>query len=115
MYQDIRSSPFENLYVWTYNISIKNKGVNSIQLLNRHWKIIDSTGQIKEVIGAGVVGVQPSLAVDEEFEYVSEASLSTPSGIMVGSYEMVTSNGEIFNVDVPTFSLDCPHIDEPMN
>ncbi len=114
-YQESRSSPFEGLHVWAYHISIANKGSITVQLLNRHWKIVDAAGQLKEVIGPGVVGLQPVLAPGEEFEYTSETALSTPSGIMFGTYEMSTRSGDIFNVEIPAFSLDCPHVKEVMN
>ena len=114
-YQDSRSSPFENIYVWTYHIHIENKGNITAQLLNRHWKIVDASGQMKEVVGPGVIGMQPVLAPGDKFGYSSETALATPSGIMFGTYEMSTNLGEIFNVEIPAFSLDCPHIKESMN
>lgn len=114
-YRDNQSIPFENLYVWGYHIRIENKGVKTVQLLNRHWKIVDSAGQIKEVTGPGVVGIQPTLAPGEEFEYASETSLPTSSGMMFGTYEMSCADGSLFTVEIPAFSLDCPHIKASMN
>ena len=35
--------------------------------------------------------------------------LSTPSGIMEGSYEMQSESGETFDIAIPAFSLDSPH------
>jgi ApaG protein len=61
-----------------------------------------------EVQGAGVVGKQPVLHPGESFEYTSGTPLSTPSGIMVGSYQMETESGERFDVAIPAFSLDAP-------
>ncbi len=49
------------------------------------------------------------LAPGEAFEYTSGTPLGTPSGIMVGSYEMETQQGENFAVAIPAFSLDSPH------
>jgi ApaG protein len=43
------------------------------------------------------------------FEYTSGVPLSTPTGVMVGTYEMEAEGGERFEVDVPAFSLDSPH------
>ena len=34
--------------------------------------------------------------------------LSTSSGFMTGSYQMVNASGERFDIEVPTFSLDSP-------
>jgi len=45
----------------------------------------------------------------EAFEYTSGTPLPTPSGIMVGAYQMESESGERFDVEVPPFSLDSPH------
>jgi ApaG protein len=61
------------------------------------------------VRGPGVVGEQPVIEPGEQFEYTSGTPLPTPSGIMVGSYQMETTDGRRFNVAIPAFSLDSPH------
>jgi ApaG protein len=61
------------------------------------------------VRGVGVVGEQPTLKPGESFEYTSGTPLPTPSGIMVGTYEMEAETGRRFDVAVPAFSLDSPH------
>jgi len=104
-----QSSPTENHYVWAYHVRIENGGGEIVQLRRRHWKITDALGRMQEVKGAGVVGEQPILKPGEAFEYTSGTPLPTPSGIMVGSYEMETKGGESFAVAVPAFSLDSPH------
>ena len=108
-YLEDQSSPAEGRYVWAYHVRIENRGLETVQLRNRHWQITDSRGQMQEVRGAGVVGEQPVLAPGESFEYTSGLPLATPSGIMVGSYEMETRGGDSFWVRVPAFSLDSPH------
>ena len=45
-------------------------------------------GRVQEVRGPGVVGEQPVLKPGESFEYTSGTPLPTPSGIMVGTYQM---------------------------
>ena len=35
--------------------------------------------------------------------------VGTPIGIMVGTYQMETPAGEMFDVEIPAFSLDSPH------
>jgi len=42
------------------------------------------------------------------FSYTSGCPLTTPSGIMVGSYQMRTDKGELFSIEIPAFSLDIP-------
>ncbi len=108
-YLDDQSSPGEDHYVWAYWIRIENQGADTLQLRHRYWRITDSQGHVQEVRGAGVVGEQPVLKPGEAFEYTSGTPLSTPSGIMVGSYQMQRPNGEKFEVAVPAFSLDSPH------
>lgn len=104
-----QSSPSDDHFVWAYQVRIENMGGETVQLLTRYWRITDSQGRMQEVRGAGVVGEQPTLRPGESFEYTSGTPLSTPSGIMVGSYEMESETGRRFAVAVPAFSLDSPH------
>jgi ApaG protein len=115
VYLDDQSEPDEGRYLWAYQIRIENQGRETVQLLNRYWHITDAKGKVLEVRGPGVVGEQPVLRPGEAFEYTSGTPLDTPSGIMVGSYEMTTDAGERFDVEVPAFSLDSPHQDRRMN
>lgn len=108
-YLDEQSSPEDDRYVWAYNVRIENQGSETVRLCTRHWRITDSFGRTQEVRGAGVVGKQPVLEPGDVFEYSSGTPLSTPSGIMVGSYEMRTDAGQHFEVAIPAFSLDSPH------
>lgn len=109
IYLEEQSSPTDSHYVWAYQVRIENNGTETVQLLNRYWRITDSLGRVQEVHGAGVVGEQPTLGPGEAFEYTSGTPLSTPSGIMVGSYEMESAGGRRFDVKIPAFSLDSPH------
>lgn len=107
-YLQSQSRPDDDHFVWAYTITIANKGVEIVTLRSRHWKITDDRGKMQEVRGEGVVGEQPTLAPGESFEYTSGVPLSTPSGFMVGTYQMETTGGERFDVDIPAFSLDSP-------
>ena len=109
VYLDDQSEPDDDHFVWAYQVRIENKGGETVQLLNRYWRITDAQGRIQEVRGAGVVGERPVLNPGQSYEYTSGTPLSTPSGIMDGSYEMETQNGETFDVVIPPFSLDSPH------
>ena len=108
-YLEDQSSPSDNHFVWAYQVRIENLGTDTVQLVNRYWRITDSLGRVQEVRGAGVVGEQPTLKPGESFEYTSGTPLPTPSGIMVGTYEMQSASGRRFDVAVPAFSLDSPH------
>lgn len=108
-YLESRSSPQNSQYFWAYRIIIENQGSETVQLLSRHWMIINARGELTEVRGPGVVGEQPVLKPGESFEYSSGAPLNTPSGMMGGSYQMETDQGERFEIEIPTFSLDRPN------
>lgn len=110
VYLEEQSSPLDHHYVWAYQVKIENRGDTTVQLKNRHWTIVSATGQTQEVHGSGVVGEQPVLKPGMIFEYTSGTPLNTPSGIMMGRYEMeVSGKGETFDVEIPPFSLDSPH------
>ena len=104
-----QSAPQDGHFVWAYWIRIENCGGETVQLRNRFWRITDGLGRMQEVRGEGVVGEQPVLKPGEAFEYTSGTPLATPSGIMMGSYEMETEGGDLFDVSIPAFSLDSPH------
>jgi ApaG protein len=101
-----RSSPENSYFFWAYTVSITNKGAGTVQLKTRHWRITDANGRRQEVRGAGVVGEEPVLKGGETFEYTSGVPLQTPSGFMTGTYGMVTAEGELFDIEIPAFSLD---------
>ncbi|CAE7205224.1 apaG [Symbiodinium microadriaticum] len=107
-YLDDESEPEEDHYVWAYTVAIENHGPDTVKLLTRSWQITDAMGRSHEVKGAGVVGEQPVLGPGDRFEYTSGAPLSTPSGIMHGSYQMEGVAGDMFDVAIPAFSLDSP-------
>src|SRR5271154_2818062 len=108
-YLEDQSSPAEDHYVWAYHVRIENEVKETVRLRTLHCKITDGLGKVQEVRGPGVVGDQPVLGPGESFEFTSGTPLPTPSGIMVGSYEMETRGGESFSVRTPAFSLDSPH------
>jgi ApaG protein len=110
-----RSAPEKGHYFWAYTIEISNHGRETVQLKTRYWRITDGQGSVQEVRGAGVVGEQPILRPGDAFEYTSGVPLSTPSGFMLGSYGMVNSDGESFDVEVPAFSLDSAHAGRTIN
>jgi len=114
-YLEEESAPDEERFFWAYTIDIINEGRETVQLRSRHWRITDAAGHTEEVRGPGVVGKTPVLSPGASFRYTSGCPLGTPSGIMVGSYQMTTEAGELFNVDVPAFSLDSPHARRSLN
>ena len=110
-----QSQPGESHYVWAYQVRIENLGRETVRLRTRYWKITDALGRLMEVRGPGVVGEQPLLRPGEHFTYTSGTPLSTPSGIMAGSYGMESDTGESFDIAIPAFSLDSPHQQRHLN
>jgi ApaG protein len=105
-----QSAPEKERWVFGYRVRIENSGKETVQLLTRHWKITDALGRVVEVRGEGVVGEQPRLEPGETFQYTSGTPLPTPTGIMAGTYQMVTATGDRFDVTIPAFSLDAPGV-----
>jgi ApaG protein len=114
-YLEEESSPNEGRYVWAYTVDIHNEGSQTVQLRTRYWRITDASGRTEEVKGAGVVGQTPVMAPGTSFQYTSSCPLSTPSGIMMGTYHMTTGSGDRIDVAVPAFSLDSPHSKPRLN
>lgn len=104
-----QSDPSNDHYVFSYTVTIRNDGKKSARLLTRHWVITDGDGQVQEVRGEGVIGKQPHLSPGEDFKYTSGTFMNTPVGTMRGSYQMITDAGEIFEADIPNFTLAVPN------
>jgi ApaG protein len=107
-YLEDQSSPDEGYFFWSYTVEISNDTEIAVELRSRLWQITDAQGYREEVRGPGVVGQTPRIEAGETFTYTSGCPLRTPSGIMVGSYQMVDSEGQMFDVSIPAFSLDSP-------
>lgn len=105
-----QSEPDNERYTFAYTITIKNEAAVATQLISRHWIITDANSETQEVKGLGVVGQQPVLQPGEVFEYTSGCQLETPVGTMCGSYQMVTDQGEAFEVEIPRFTLSAPRV-----
>lgn len=108
-YQPDYSNPFQNEYMFAYTITIENFNSFPIKLHKRHWEIFDSNGISRNVDGDGVVGIQPIISPNENYEYASGCSLRTEMGSMKGFYEMENLNSKkLFSVEIPIFELVAP-------
>jgi ApaG protein len=107
-YLERQSSPAEDVFAFTYTITIRNDGPVPAQLVSRHWIITDADGHVQEVRGPGVVGKQPLINPGESFEYSSGAVIATPVGSMRGSYHMVDQAGREFEAPIAAFTLAIP-------
>ena len=108
-YAPDHSQPFQNHWFFHYTVKITNEGDDTVQLLSRHWVITDASGHTDEVKGPGVVGEQPVLAPGESFGYTTGCPLKTTSGVMRGTYSMVSESGEHFDVEIAPFALHEPY------
>ncbi|HEX5282055.1 MAG TPA: Co2+/Mg2+ efflux protein ApaG [Micropepsaceae bacterium] len=106
---DDQSQPDECRYLWTYRVTIENRGSAAVQLLSRHWRITDGRGKVREVRGDGVVGEQPVIGPGGSFQYTSGAPLETACGFMTGTYQMRDAAGKLFDVNIPMFALESPY------
>jgi ApaG protein len=98
----------KNRWFWAYHIRIENVGQMAAQLLTRHWDIRDARGAHHIVDGEGVVGEQPVLKPGGSYDYVSGCPLTTPTGSMQGSYQMIGEDGSRFDIAIPKFALSAP-------
>ncbi len=103
-----QSEPAKGRWFWAYHIRIENDGPMAVQLMTRSWTIADGRGARSQVKGEGVVGEQPVVAPGAAYDYVSGCPLTTPTGWMQGSYEMVAEDGSSFPVAIPKFALTAP-------
>jgi ApaG protein len=104
-----RSDPDSGQWLFAYRVRISNEGAAPVQLLQRHWVIIDGRGVVEEVRGPGVVGEQPLIRPGEAFEYTSSCPLRTAHGTMHGSYQMVRPHdASTFDAEIAPFALGEP-------
>lgn len=105
---DEQSHPQQNRFVFSYTVTIRNRGEAPAKLLSRHWIITDGNGKVQEVRGEGVVGEQPRVRPGEDYQYTSGAVLETAVGTMRGSYQMISEDGTRFDAPIPEFTLSVP-------
>ncbi len=110
-YRQEHSQPEEGYYFFSYYITIRNFTDYTVQLMRRHWEIIDSNGEYREVEGPGVVGQQPVLHPGEQYSYQSSCTFRTPIGKMQGTYLFEKLNSrESFEVEIPEFVMVVPSL-----
>ncbi|MES2501747.1 MAG: Co2+/Mg2+ efflux protein ApaG [Pseudomonadota bacterium] len=105
-----QSNVEENKFAFAYTVTITNVGNVAAQLISRHWVITDSHDHVQEVKGLGVVGAQPLLNPNQQFEYTSGTILATQEGEMRGSYFMVAVDGTPFETIIEPFLLAQPRV-----
>jgi ApaG protein len=109
-YLQDQSSPDDDKYAFAYTVTIRNVGSVAAQLISRHWIITDANNQVQEVKGLGVVGAQPLLQPNQQFEYTSGTLMATPVGSMRGTYQIVAEDGTLFDAVIEPFTLAVPRM-----
>lgn len=103
-----QSDPLEPRYVFGYHIDVQNGGGVGIQILSRHWTIIDGNGEVHDVEGDGVVGLQPHIPAGETFRYGSFCPLRTAWGTMEGVFHAQRDDGGRVELRIARFYLVKP-------
>lgn len=105
-YEERASNPDLYKYIFSYQVMIENNSDRTVQLIDRHWIIMDADNVMREVKGPGVIGQQPILAPGEYHTYSSWSVIKTPIGKMTGLYNMkAVITDEMFSVEIPEFKL----------
>jgi ApaG protein len=108
-YQPDYSNPLQMEFMFAYRITIENNNPFPVQLLRRHWIICDSNAEQKEVEGEGVIGIQPIILPNEQYQYISGCNLKSELGKMYGTYLMKNINTQQrFDVKIPVFQMEAP-------
>ena len=103
-----QSEPDQRRYVFGYTIVVCNDGEKPVQLMSRHWVIIDAYGRREDVSGPGVVGQTPRLEPGQAFKYQSFCPLRTVWGTMEGEYQMRYDDAQTFDAQIARFFLTVP-------
>lgn len=96
-------------YAFGYTVTIENRSGHAVQLVARHWNILDSLKNSEIVDGEGVIGRKPVIEPGKSHVYSSGYLLASPIGAMQGHYNVLnlgTSKG--FEVKTPTFKFAAP-------
>ncbi|MEO8934319.1 MAG: Co2+/Mg2+ efflux protein ApaG [Xanthomarina sp.] len=100
---------YQMQYAFRYQVTIENKSKDMVQLLSRHWTILDALNNKDIVYGEGVVGKTPILSPGDSYTYTSGCLLLSPFGAMLGHYNMINlSSLKGFRVSIPSFKLSAP-------
>jgi ApaG protein len=96
-------------FAFRYHITIKNYSKDSVQLLARHWEVIDALNQVEIIDGEGVVGKKPIIKPSDSYQYSSGTLLCSSFGAMQGFFSMINfTTAKSFEVAIPKFCLSVP-------
>lgn len=105
-YEGIHSHNENEMYLFSYFITIENQGNDTVQLLTRKWEIYDSMNNKEIVVGDGVIGQIPIIEPNEKYTYRSNCLLQSKIGAMKGHFNMINFTSKTqFKAMVPNFQL----------
>ncbi len=105
IYLDEPSDVFQRQFVFGYLVRITNDSAEEVQLLRRHWRVVETDGHVQDVEGEGVVGQQPLIAPGATHAYDSFCAIHAMEAVMEGTYLMQRRRGERFRALIPRFHL----------
>ncbi|MGB0789588.1 MAG: Co2+/Mg2+ efflux protein ApaG [Marinirhabdus sp.] len=95
-----------DVHAFSYRITVTNNSESRVQLMSRHWIIMDALNLTQEVKGDGVIGLQPVLEPGGSHTYSSGCLLRSPLGSMRGAFSFLNLDLKTsFKVAVPRFKL----------
>ncbi len=104
-YLTSRSYPEKFYFLFSYQVSITNEGLDPVRLISRYWNIVYGDGNTEDIHGPGVIGEQPWIKAGDKYEYTSYCPLKTPIGKMGGAFQMINKAGDVFDVNIEHFEL----------
>ena len=102
------STPSEKEYVFRYSVTIHNQSTIGLKLISRYWKVTDNQNQLQEIQGQGVMGQQPKIAANQDYQYDSLVMIETPIGIMEGSFTLIDEHHNYSLAEIKPFILAEP-------
>lgn len=99
----------QEVFVFSYTVSITNQSNAPITLRSRYWLITNGNGEKAEVSGEGVVGEQPTIEPQQTYQYTSASVLKTEVGSMQGHYNFELEDNGVYRAAIPIFRLAVPN------
>ena len=108
-FEELKSSSVNNSFIHSYKVTIVNRNIFSVKILERCWFIFDSTEGSYTVFGEGVIGEKPVIEPGDSYKYNSYCEMTNYIGRMRGFYNLRNElSGEVFKATIPTFNLETP-------
>ena len=55
-------------HAWSYSVAFRNDGLDTVQMLTRHWVFVDASRKVHEMKGPGARGVTPVLGPGDSWQ-----------------------------------------------